>query len=347
VHVEWARHNGRAVIVVNGLHSAPAGLVRVQPADAVHTSVATAGTWSECEAGLCFAPRFPVLAGTTYAVLVHESLLPVVGADDDGGDDFLSFLIEAPMPAMLPSTRVVAVYPSGGVIPRNQLRMYVQFSEAMSEGFASRNVWIELAERADRVADALLPMEVELWDPSRTRLTVLFDPGRIKRGLVPHTEAGYPLVVDSSIRVVIGPDFLDARGRPLVEGHTASYRVTDDLRGKVDPDRWTFDTPAAGTRNPLVVHFDRPLDHGLLRRCITVPGVNGRAAIGSEERSWSFVPDAPWRASGVRLLIDPILEDGAGNSVARVFDRDLRDRADDPRDRQALYLDVDLSRAEG
>jgi hypothetical protein len=92
-----------------------------------------------------------------------------------------------------------------------------------------------------------------------------------------------------------------------------------------------------GTTVALAVAFDRPLDHALLGDCLHVVGPDGRtvagaATIGAEERSWSWTPSAPWRSGPHHLVVDPVLEDLAGNSVRRVFDRDLSRRDDDPRD---------------
>ena len=59
---------------------------------------------------------------------------------------------------------------------------------------------------------ALLPTEYELWDPERRRLTVLLDPARIKRGLVPHRAIGYPLREGTSVTLVVDAEFPDAVG---------------------------------------------------------------------------------------------------------------------------------------
>jgi hypothetical protein len=40
----------------------------------------------------------------------------------------------------------------------------------------------------------------------------------------------------------------------------------------------------------------------------------------------------PWPDAPHRVVVDPVLEDVAGNSVQRVFDRDLSNVADDPGD---------------
>ena len=49
--------------------------------------------------------------------------------------------------------------------------------------------------------------------------------------------------------------------------------------------------------------------------------------MGAGETAWSFTPDAGWAAGAYELTVDGILEDLAGNSVLRVFDREL-DRPD-------------------
>ena len=93
--------------------------------------------------------------------------------------------------------------------------------------------------------------------------------------------------------------------------------------------------PAAGTGDPLVVTFERPLDHGLLQHCLEVVDAEGNVVAGrtwtsGAEQSWEFTPDEPWKERAHRLTVDPMLEDLAGNSLRRVFDRDLSDRTSRP-----------------
>ena len=51
--------------------------------------------------------------------------------------------------------------------------------------------------------------------------------------------------------------------------------------------------------------------------------VDGTPQIGPGEQSWQLVPRRAWAAGPHQLIVDPVLEDLAGNSVSRVFDRDL------------------------
>ena len=140
------------------------------------------------------------------------------------------------------------------------------------------------------------------------------------------SEAGYPLQPGRSVRVVVDAPLRDSAGRPLRQPFAHRYQIGPDVREHVAPGRWTLTAPGAGRRDPLVVDFDRPLDHGLLLRCLTVTSagdrpVAGSVAIGPEERSWAFLPAAPWQAGCHHLIVDSRLEDLAGNSVTRVFDR--------------------------
>jgi hypothetical protein len=50
------------------------------------------------------------------------------------------------------------------------------------------------------------------------------------------------------------------------------------------------------------------------------------------------VPGQAWAPGVHQLIVDPILEDLAGNSVSRVFDRDLTSPYDQPRPARPVTL---------
>ena len=171
----------------------------------------------------------------------------------------------------------------------------------MSEGYAAGHVRLA-RDDGSIIAGALLPTEHELWDASRRRLTVLLDPARIKRGLPGHQEAGYPLRPGEPFRLVVGDGFRDAQGLPLRASAERRYEVGGEERRHVDPASWELAVPPAGTCEPLQVTFGRPLDHGLLARCLHVRGpdselVDGTAQIGPGEQSWQLVPRRAWASA--------------------------------------------------
>jgi hypothetical protein len=181
-----------------------------------------------------------------------------------------------------------------------------------------------------------LELDEELWDGAGKRFTLFFDPGRIKRGLAPNLEAGYPLVEGHSILVTVDAAFPDAAGRPLRGSVTRRYDVGPPVRARVDPTMWRYQHPRGDSLDPLVVEFDRPLDRAILEHSLEVREAagepfRGRAIVGGGERSWRFEPQRPWSGQNSYVLaIDPRLEDLAGNSLRRVFDRDLSRAEDDP-----------------
>ena len=80
------------------------------------------------------------------------------------------------------TTTITYVYPTSGQLPENHLKFYVHFSAPMSRGEAYRRI---SRRRRTRTASRVLELGEELWDPAMQRFTLLFDPGRVKRRLVP------------------------------------------------------------------------------------------------------------------------------------------------------------------
>jgi hypothetical protein len=325
--VSWSCCGDDDCIRLGGLEEGALVQVRAGAAAAGHFP-AMAGTLRRDGNDLCFLPRFAFVDGTTYTVFV---------------DGVAAGALERPRPHLAATTEVLEIRPSASVVPRNLLRLYVQFSAPMSEGYAAQHVRL-LDEGGTVMAGALLPTEHELWDPDRVRLTVLLDPARIKRGLVGHREVGYPLRTGSSFRVVVDDGYRDARGAQLRAGAERSYEVGADERRLVAPHDWTLTVPPTQSLEPVIVVFERPLDHALLARCLRVVGpdgrgVAGRVAVGPEERSWWLTPVQRWVSGIHQIVVDPVLEDLAGNSVSRAFDRDLFHSEDDPREDRLVTVE--------
>ena len=72
------------------------------------------------------------------------------------------------------------------------------------------------------------------------------------------------------------------------------------------------------------------MDHALALRLITVANVSGQAALNDNGTLWSITPDKPWPPGPHRLVIQPELEDLAGNSVGKPFEVDLAGTEKDP-----------------
>jgi hypothetical protein len=273
-----------------------------------------------------FEPRFPFAPGVEYRVeLDPQRLEQMAGLGAASAVPRVTHRFSVPAAVAARTTRVVAVQPSVDRVPSNMLRWYVEFSSPMEPGTAHEHVQV-LDEAGRPVEDAFLRVGEELWDNDRRRLTLLFDPGRVKRGVRTNLEVGAPLVAGHRYRLVIDAAWRDAAGAALASGFDKEFDVGPSDRTSPDPARWELTVPHAGTRDALRVAFTEALDHALARRMLTVESggrtLEGRVTLGHSDRAWAFVPEAPWKAGTYSLRIDAALEDLAGNSVARVFDAD-------------------------
>jgi hypothetical protein len=222
---------------------------------------------------------------------------------------------------------MVEVYPTRDVLPENQLKFYLHFSAPMARGEAYERVHL-LREDGSEVDMPFLELGQELWDPAGKRLTILFDPGRIKRGLKPREEEGPVLEEGKSYTLVIDRDWGDATGNSLAMEHRKTFRVSAPDDEQPDPQQWQIAAPAAGTREPLVIKFNEPLDSGMLHRVVAVRRgteqfLQGKIDVAEHETVWRFKPAAAWEAGEHALVVDTALEDLAGNSIGRPFEVDI------------------------
>jgi hypothetical protein len=266
------------------------------------------GTYSFEAGSLTFHPRYPLASGVTYHAVFHPPGTAPVEATFKG-----------PEPVAVPRARVTAIYPSSPVLPVNQLKLYIVFSAPMQGG----DFWpsIHLIDQDGK--PAWLPfVGQELWNRDNTRLTLIFDPGRIKRGVKPNVDLGPVLVEGKRYTLIVDREFRDVNGRPLAEPFRHEFAAGADERRAVDTALWKLSQPRAGSRDPLVIRFDRPLDSGLLNDVFKIPGVSGVATIGQGETEWRFQPAQAWTAGEHQVVIDMALEDLAGNRIGRPFDVD-------------------------
>ena len=287
---------------------------------------AVLGTYAIADGTLRFTPRFPFDPGQRYDVVLDPSRLPATNGVPPAPWRLrpLEASITVPAPEGHPTTRVAGVFPSGDEVPENQLRLYISFSAPM--GLASGSGHVRLLDQTGRpVNDPFLPLDVDLWNEDRTRYTVLFDPGRVKRGILPNEQMGRALIVGQKYTILVDETWRDANGQPLVAAFRREFRVGPAEERAIDPATWRLGAPLASTREPLLVSFPGPLDYGLLQRALTVSTVRGERVAGdirleAGETRWLFTPRTPWQAGEYRLLAASILEDVSGNRIGRPFE---------------------------
>ena len=293
------------------------------------------GEYQRVKDRLRFMPRFALRPSLEYVVEFNP--LGQLATANHRATRRLTFKL--PAPASKAPERVRQVYPTADQLPENLLKFYIQFSGPMSQGEAYRRIRL-VDEDGKGIELPFLELGQELWDPAGTRLTLLFDPGRVKRGLKPRKDEGQVLHAGRQYRLVIDSAWSDATGQPLAADFEKRFRVTAADYQQPDPAVWKLKRPTVETRTPLVITFREALDRGMLERIFRVEYENGQrvateAVVMPGERAVELKPRSPWKAGRFRLRFDPTLEDVAGNSVGRAFEV----REEDQPDRQSPIVE--------
>jgi hypothetical protein len=299
-------------VVVTGVSSAKGlSLVVAEGTEAeIAARPPVSGEWAAADGKAVFTPKYPLKPGTKYRVLGTAVALDVRTAAPEPGKP----------------TVLTHVYPTGSDLPENVFRFYLHFSRPMPRGDVYRYVRV-LDDAGKPVVQPFLELDDELWNPDQTRLTLLIDPGRLKREVKPQIDLGPVFRAGKKYTLVISGKWPDLDGRPLGDDVTRPLTIGPREADALDPKAWKF-TPPAGERSSLALAFPRVMDHALLMRSLTVIGPDGREVPGSvevtnAEKAWSFRPKAAWAAGEYKLRVDPVLEDVCGNRVGRPFEVDV------------------------
>jgi hypothetical protein len=201
----------------------------------------------------------------------------------------------------------------------------VYFSAPMSRGEAAAHLHI-LDSKGKVLEGVFLPGE-ELWDPAGRRLTMTFDPGRIKRGLTSNQAMGPPIAEGKLYTLAIDREWLDARVVRMTESFRRTFRGGPAVRVPPDPNTWRISPPQAGVPGVLTVAFPEPMNYALLQRMLQVKGprgvVPGTVSIGHDEMEWRFLPRDRWEPGSYQVVVDTGIEDLAGNHIGQPFDIDV------------------------
>ncbi|MGQ5524171.1 hypothetical protein ACUHMQ_13035 [Chitinimonas sp. PSY-7] len=224
------------------------------------------------------------------------------------------------------NVRAQSVMPTSGPVPANLLRFYIRFTQPQSERVLPR---LSLRSADGRLLEHPF-LERELWSPNQQVLTVLLHPGRVKTGLVARQQLGPILNTGDEVDLLLDGEVL------------AHWHVEMEDRLGPEPADWRISTPKAGTKAPLFVRLDAPIDASanVLIAVADATGhrVEGRAQLLEDENIWSFTPKRTWQQARYRLMLHPELEDATGNRVGGSFESHGQIQ-----DRPAPKLEFDIS----
>jgi len=254
-----------------------------------------------------FNALLPLVPGETYRVEVKS-------AEGVWSEKRLKFKLTAP------AVPTVSIAPLPTVLPANALKLYLHFSQPMEQGVFLERITLQ---RQDGSIVHGAFRETELWSPDGTRLTLWLHPGRQKTGVNLNTDEGPVLQENKPHRLRIAARWRSAEGVALGKEFVFPFAAGEIDHACPDPQRWKITAPKAGTRDPLTITFDEPLDPAMLVSALKVkPAVAGVVTVATDARSWSFTPAAEWSQGKYLMEIDPLLEDLAGNNLIGPFEVD-------------------------
>lgn len=288
------------------------------------------GDYYEEKATFFFKPRFYWVDDLSYYAELDLNKLYALVSDSNPYKKTSVSLSFQLTKEKRPATYITKVYPQTEVLPANLLKMYVYFSAPMSRRQSKKYVKIVDA-KGNTVPHVFLPIKEELWNRNRTRLTLFFDPGRIKRGLRPHNENGTPLQPNRQYSIVIDAQWKDAYGNKLKSNYTKKFKTTSDDRIKPKPFLWKLTIPAARTQMPLQLESNGTLDHALVKRYLVLKKKNGKNIKGTfelhkDDQTIQFTPAKAWKWGDYTIEVDNRLEDLAGNNLRQLFDIDMNNQ---------------------
>ena len=161
-------------------------------------------------------------------------------------------------------TVVTQIYPSVPELPENVLRFYIEFNQPMPRGDVYKYVQV-LDENGKPDDLPFVELDNELWNRDQTRLTLLIDPGRIKKEVKPRIDLGPVFRAGKKYTLVVSGRWPTLNGEPLGREIRKPITATAEVSRAIDPKAWKCVAPS-GEKVPLQVAFDRPIDQVILMR---------------------------------------------------------------------------------
>lgn len=264
---------------------------------------------------LFFTPYFPFEKGMSYVVRTKNT-------DTNSKYSYQSFQVGKK--EVVDKAEVVSIFPSANELPENLLRFYLYFNTPMKKGQALKH--IQLVDAAGNIdKHTFMEFKQELWSPDGKRLTILFDPGRIKRGVSTNIELGPALLEGKQYQLVISGAWQDVYGQELSINMMKAFKVIRPYRQHLKVDELKIQKPEADSKEILSIHFDRIIDHALVQSMIQLKDENEQVIAGywqtsAEEKTIQFVPEKNWKKGMYRIIMDKRLEDAAGNNLNSLLD---------------------------
>jgi hypothetical protein len=289
--------------------------VFVKNATGENSPIPVQGRFSYSANYLIFTPYYPFEKGLTYTVRTKD-----LNTGKYFNSDFVLESIEKEDVAEL-----LHIFPSAEVLPENLLRFYLYFNTPMRKGEAMKHIQL-VDSKGNKDTQAFIQFKQELWSPDGKRLTLLFDPGRIKRGVSTNLELGPALQEGNTYQLAISGEWQDVYGQKLGMTEKKTFKVGAAYRTAIDIRIWNVNKPEAESTQALTIQLDRIIDRALVQSMIQIKNeknqkIQGSWEISQNESVLHFTPVEKWQKGYYEILLDSGLEDIAGNNLNSLLDQ--------------------------
>ncbi len=290
-------------------------------------SINITGTYSVGEAEVSFTPRFPWAGDVQYeaafdlaqlAKNYNEVYLPPSSSN--------LLTLEFTLTSSNKITPgVVAIYPSADELPENQLKFHIAFNTPMTHGDVYKCVKLVNSNGVE-VDKAFLIVDQEFWDQEMKMVTLLLDPGRIKRGLKANLQMGAPLKKGETYRLVVNPGWKNIDGVATTSACAKKFSCVEADRKALTISEWKIINPTIESGD-LIIDCGENLNYILAIDAVRVSDernniIDGDIFVSAKESVIVFRPKQRWFNGNYTVQVNPLLEDLAGNNLNRLFDED-------------------------
>ena len=219
---------------------------------------------------------------------------------------------------------VIDIYPSADSIPANILRFYIKFSHPMQETGILKHIHLS-HENGKNITGVFFDNDYELWNKERTVVTILVDPGRVKKGLFANNTMGWAFDVGKTYALTVDSLLLDFNDKHFEKSYTKSFMTVSADTIAPDIKNWTVNVPLSKTNMPLKINFKDNIDHISACTLIQVIDKNKKVISGNiflknSEKEWELIPKNHWEKGSYTIIVSSHLEDIVANSIYGVFD---------------------------
>ena len=294
-------------------------------------SLAMQGNFSILENKLIFKPYFSFEIGLAYVLRLKNI----------DSEEFYYVPFQIGEKEKVDEAKLLTIFPTANLLPENLLRFYFYFQTPMKQEEALKHIKL-IDENGNADDHAFMKFKEELWSSDGKRLTILFDPGRIKRGVFTNEIQGPALENTKHYHLNVSAEWQDVHGQKLFKNTKKEIIVIEAIREKIKIEKWALEKPSLDSHGKLFIHFDRIMDHALIESMIQIRGdeenlIEGQWELLDNEKRVQFIPQNKWEKGDYKIEFDTRLEDVSGNNLQNLLDHAIADE-----DRREKFQFIEL-----